>query len=141
MLWALLYFYLFGGAGQDAFAHFYNDQAKSFIKVHVSDPDRHASAQESAKALKKQIRGFLKQTDENGRQLKKLFQDYSSTPAQFDTVIQMGIDEQRQMFTQLVQSRQTLLGAITHDEWRAIIASAKAADEAMGVKPAGNETS
>lgn len=65
--------------------------------------------------------------DNNGKKRKKLYQNYSSTPAQFDAVIHEGLDEQRAVVSDIVQSRQALLRAVTHEQWNAIIVDAKRA--------------
>lgn len=85
------------------------------------------NAQIFAGMVKKGINTFLKQTDQNGKKRKKLYQDYSSTPAQFDAVIQEGLDEQRAVVSDIVQSRQALPRAVTQEEWNAIIVDAKRA--------------
>lgn len=137
MLWILLGYYLFGiGGGGGDLGHFYNDQAKSLIKAEVKDARRQDNAQVFAGMIKKEISAFAKKMDQNGKKLKKMYQDYSSTPAQFDAVIQEGMDEQRQTFTEIVQSRQALLRAVTPEEWNAIIADAKRQDEATATKAA-----
>ena len=89
MLWALLAYYFFGGfGGTAALGHFYNDQAKSLIKAEVKDSRRRDNAQVFAEMVKKGVNTLLKETDQNGKKMKKLYQDYSSTPPQFDAVIQ-----------------------------------------------------
>ena len=137
MLWALLAYYFFGGfGGASALGHFYNDQAKSLINSEVKDPRQRDNAQVFAAMVKQGIGTFLKQTDQNGKQLKRLYQDYSSTPAQFDALIDQGMDEQGQTFSDILQSRQALLRAVTPEEWNAIIAAAKRQDEAAAAKAA-----
>ena len=99
MLWILLGFYLFGfGGGSAHLDHFYNDQP-SLIKAEVTNSRRQENAQVFAGMVKNEINAFAKETAQNGKELKKLFQNYSSTPEQFDAVIQKGMDQQRQTFT------------------------------------------
>ena len=137
MLWALLAYYLFGGfGGATALGHFYNDQAKSLIKAEVKDSRRRDNAQVFAEMVKKGVNTLLKETGQNGKNMKKLYQDYSSTPAQFDAVIQESLNEQRRTVSDIVQSRQALLRAVTREEWNAIIVNAKRQDEAAAAKAA-----
>ncbi|HWX68573.1 MAG TPA: hypothetical protein VNY25_02615 [Steroidobacteraceae bacterium] len=137
MLWALLAYYFFGGfGGATALGHFYNDQAKSLIKAEVKDSRRRDNAQVFAEMVKKGVNTLLKETDQNGKKMKKLYQDYSSTPAQFDAVIQESLNEQRRTVSDIVQSRQALLRAVTQEEWNAIIVNAKRQDEAAAAKAA-----
>ena len=136
MLWALLAYYFFGGfGGASALGHFYNDQAQSLIKAEVEDSRRRDNAQVFAGMVKKGINTFLKQTDQSGKKTKKLYQDCSSTPA-FDALIQEGLDEQRQTVSDILQSRQALVRAVTPGEWSAIIAAAKRQDDAAAAKAA-----
>lgn len=86
--------------------------------------------------VKKGVNTLLKETDQNGKKMKKLYQDYSSTPAQFDAVIQESLNEQRRTVSDIVQSRQALLRAVTQEEWNAIIVNAKRQDEAAAAKAA-----
>ena len=137
MLWALLAYYFFGGfGGASALGHFYNDQAQSLIKAEVEDSRRRDNAQVFAGMVKKGINTFLKQTDQSGKKTKKLYQDYSSTPAQFDAVIQEGLDAQRHTVVDIIESRAALLRAVTPQEWSAIIAAAKRQDDAAAAKAA-----
>jgi hypothetical protein len=137
MLWALLAYYFFGGfGGAGALGHFYNEQAKNLIKAEVHDPRRRDNAQVFAALVKQGSGKFFKQTDQNRALLNKLYQDYSSTPAQSDAAIQEGMDEQRQTFLDIVQSRQALLRAVTPEEWNAIVAAAKREDEEAAAKAA-----
>jgi uncharacterized protein YoxC len=137
MLWALLAYYFFAGfGGTTALGHFYNDQAKSLIKAEVKDSRRRDNAQVFAEMVKKGVNTLLKETDQNGKKMKKLYQDYSSTPPQFDAVIQESLNEQRRTVSDIVQSRQALLRAVTQEEWNAIIVNAKRQDEAAAAKAA-----
>lgn len=45
-----------------------------------------------------------------------------------------GMDEQRQTFSDIVQSREALLRTVTHAEWNAIIDAAKRQDEEAAAK-------
>lgn len=51
-------------------------------------------------------------------------------------MIHEGLDEQRAVVSDIVQSRQALLRAVTHEQWNAIIVDAKRQDEAAAAKAA-----
>lgn len=130
-------FFFFGGAGgAEMFGHFYMDQAKHIIKAEVSDPARRKGAEESAEGAKKAIEAMAKQMEKHGKQLEKLYKKYSSTPEQWDTAIQEGIDEEAKPFYDMVRSRQDLLKSVTAQEWSAMMARAKQQDEEAAAKAA-----
>ena len=138
MLIALVLTYLFLGrsGGAADFGHFYNNQARSLVKAAVSDPVRKKSAVESAESAKKAIEALAKQMEKNGKQMRKLYEDYSSQPEQWDRAIQSGIDVEKQPFNDFVGSRKSLLKSVTPQEWNAIIADAKRENEAAAAKAA-----
>lgn len=138
MLIALVLTYLFlGGSGGAAdFGRFYTEHAKSLIKAEVSDPVRKKSALDSAEGAKKAIEALAKRMEKNGKQMRKLYEDYSSPPEQWDTAIREGIGEEQKPFSDFVQSRQAMLKSVTAQEWSSIIADAKREDEVKAAKAA-----
>lgn len=134
----LLFSFLFlgGSAGPGNLGRFYLTQAKEYIGDEVKDPAREDAAQESAKAAKKGIAAYKKQSGKNVKAFKKLYEDYDSTPEQFDALIQTSLVAQKETVEGIFESRQAMLKSITPGEWTAIIADAKAEDEADARKAA-----
>jgi hypothetical protein len=137
MLIALVLAYIFlGGGGAADFGHFYTAQAKDLIKAEVSDSAHRKGALQGAENAKKAIEAMGKQMENNAKRMKKLYEDYSSTPEQWDVAVQEGIDSEQLPFYDFVRSRQALLQSVTAQEWSAIIADAKQEDEVAAAKAA-----
>ncbi len=137
MLIALVLAYLFlGGSGGVDFGRFYAEQAKGFIKAEVGDSERRKSALESAESAKKAIEAMGKQMETNSKRMKKLYEEYSSKPEDWDSAIQEGLDAERGPFYDFVHARQALLKSVTPQEWSVIIDDARRSNEAAAAKRA-----
>ncbi len=130
MLIFLFIVYVLGGtAGTANLGKFYLKQAREFIGVEVKDPAREEAAKDAAKAAKKGIVSFVKETIKNDKAFRKLVKDYASTPEQFDALVNESLARQRETMTAVFASRQALLKSVTPEEWAAIVADARRENE------------
>jgi hypothetical protein len=137
MLIFLFFVYLLGGSrGPTNLGHFYLTQAREYIGDEVKDPAREKEAKAAAKTAKKGLLKFVNQTNKSGKALKKLLEDYNSTPEQFDALIEESLAQQRQSAATVFEARQTMLESITAEEWSAILAGAQRENEADAKKAA-----
>ena len=120
--------FLGGGGGLAQMGNFYVKQARGYIADEVKDPVREKEARAAAKGARKGVLTFIKQTRKEGKELRKLFKDYTSTPAHFDAQIDAGLARQRETVSAIIASREAMLKSITETEWAAIIAAARQED-------------
>ncbi len=115
-----------------AFGEFMSDYVKKPIKTTIEDDDRRQLALHELSSLKRGIKDFNKGVSKDTKKLKKLVDDYVSTPEDFDNLFASAFSRRGQEMGEIWTRRQAMLRHIQANEWQEIMSSAKATAQAKG---------
>lgn len=113
-----------------AFGDFMSDYVKKPMKMTIEDNDRRKLALHALSSLKKGIKDFNKGVSKDTKKLKKLVDDYASTPGEFDNLVASAFSRRGQEMGEIWTRRETMLKHIQAEEWQEIMSSAKAKAQA-----------
>lgn len=136
LIFLFIVYVLAGGSGPADLGKFYLKQAREYVGNEVKDPAREKAAKAAAKEAKKGILTFLKQTMKSDKAFRKLVKDPTSTPEQFDALLNESLARQREAVTAVFAARQALLKSVTPGEWSAIVTAAQRENAADARKAA-----
>jgi hypothetical protein len=131
-----IYLLLFN-AGHDQLGTLMENYVKDQIKAVIADEGRRKLALESLSVVNDDIAELNKSVAKSNKKLESLIKDFNSKPEEFDQLFSSVQEQRNRQVDKIWGDRQAMLAHIQVDEWRAIMAGAKAAAEKKRIKEGG----
>jgi hypothetical protein len=134
VIWALLFYILCGSSGSGTgFGELATKYLEDQVKAVLPDGERRGRAVSALSIATDDIDDLNEAVSRQLKQFEKLVKDYDSKPADFDRLFETASDEHLRQLDKIWGDREALLEHIRPDEWKAIMAGARA-EQAKQIK-------
>ena len=131
MIWAFLFYLMYGSSGGSGagFGELATKYLKDQVRVAVSDEERRERAVGALSVMTDDIADLNKGVSKHLKQFEELVQDYDTEPTDFDRYFEIASEEHLRQLEKIGSDREALLEHVRPNEWKAIIAGARAEQE------------
>jgi hypothetical protein len=139
VIWAILYFVLFGGGSAQALGELTTRHLEGALREHVADADRRREALAALDHLKKDIKALDEAVAKSHERYQKLVADPSTRPEELDQVFEEASRADLARVSIIWADRAAVLRHVKPVEWAAAIQAARAEAAKVADKKRGEK--